>query len=315
MNELRGQTGSTWIALVVFEYQNDANSVAMSPNTTGLNPLNGRPWSTSSTLDDIREGARRARALSLQIMLKPHVDLYSGEWRAAIRPDDAGTWFSAYRSMMLKYAALAQELKIEMLCVGTEYVTSTQAKYTLQWQSLIASVRSVYRGRLVYAANWSGAYDYGLNEPEFTQVGFWSSLDYIGVDSYFALTVFPGDTIPPFDEAVAHMWEMGSAIGTVSYLRHKPVIFTETGIQSVKGALASPWNYSLGSSPSAVPDTNVQDFYYRVMIQAMGSRSWCEGLFWWNWESMPTSNAATNYTPRYKPAAATLRRWYTAGAI
>jgi hypothetical protein len=88
------------------------------------------------------------------------------------------------------------------------------------------------------------------------------------------------------------------------------VIITETGIQSVKGSLASPWDFSLGAAAGAIQDTSAQEFYYRVMIDALGKQQWCAGMFWWNWESVPSSNAATNYTPQNKAAARTLRQWY-----
>ena len=82
--------------------------------------------------------------------------------------------------MMGKYARLAEELHLDMLCIGAEFVVATQSKFTARWKTLIADVRNSFSGRLVYAANWNGAGAYGVPIPEYLQVGFWSDLDYIG---------------------------------------------------------------------------------------------------------------------------------------
>ena len=310
IGNLTSQVNNTWISLVVFEYQSLPTSTEIGPNTTGINPLTGGAWSTSSTESDIREGIRQARLRDLHIMLKPHVDLYNGEWRAAIQPDDAGQWFSSYRDMMLKYARLSQELNVEMLCVGDEYIVATQHRYTAQWKRLISDIRSAYGGHLTYASNWNGAAQYGIPQPEFQQVEFWNDLDYIGVDMYYPLTTSASDSIPPFDTALQRMLANTSPYSLLYFTFRKPVIITETGIQSVQGALAAPWDYSLGAAPAARQDTAAQELYYRVMINAFGNQPWCAGVFWWHWESVPSPNAATNYTPQDKPAARIVKQWY-----
>jgi hypothetical protein len=316
VGELQAQIRNTWIALTIFEYQTSPTSYDIAPNTTGLNPLTATAWPTSSSEEDLREGVREAREAQMHILLKPQIDLYSGDWRAAIRPDMSGQWFQAYTEMMVKFARLAQELHVEMLCMGTEYAVATQSIYTPRWKTLIATLRRVYTGQLVYAANWSGAYAYGVSRPEYEQIEFWEDLDYIGVDLYVPLTGAREDTAPAFDDAVALTSTWAQGLRALSSRTYQPVIVTEIGIQSVKGALAAPWDYALGAEPGAVEDTGVQEFYYRVMIDALGKQPWCAGLFWWNWESVPTPNEATNYTPRNKPAATTLRTWYSgAGAL
>ena len=311
IEELKTQIDNNWISLCIFEYQESAFSTNMAPNTTGINPLNDSSWSTTSTEEDIRDGVHQARLHQMNIMLKPQVDVYTNEWRAAIHPDNEGAWFASYTSMMLKYARLAEELHLEMFCIGTEYIVATQHMYIGQWRSLIAAIRRMYTGKLIYAANWSGAYAYGLSRPEFEQVEFWNELDDIGIDAYYPLINSKSDSIPLFETALARAITDVQEIGSLSSLHHRPVIITEIGIQSVKGALATPWDYSLGAVSGAVQDNEVQKFYYRVMIDAIGKQSWCSGIFWWNWESVPTANESTNYTPRNKPAAVTLRQWYS----
>ena len=313
--KLKSQISNNWIALCVFEYQASPTSADIAPNTTGINPLTGRMWSTTSSENDIRDGVRQARSQNMKIMLKPHVDLYTGEWRASILPDDQGRWFKAYTAMMGKYARLAQELNIEMVCIGTEYVVATQPKYTLLWRELIDTLRKGYSGKLIYAANWSGDFTHGLPNPEFQQVGFWKDLDHIGVDVYSPLADAQEQAMPSYGTALSRAIIFSQQIVDLSFSATKSVIITEIGIQSVKGALAAPWNYSLGISPLAVPDNKVQEFYYSVMIDAIGKQAWCSGMFWWHWESVPSASIATNYTPEDKPAAQTLRQWYIGPGI
>ena len=313
MSDMRNQLANDWVALCVFEYQSSPTSHDIGPNTSGSNPLNGNIWPTTSTLEDVRGGINDAHSRGLKIFLKPHLDLYTGEWRAAIQPDLA--WFQAYAAMMSRYARLADSLNVDMLCIGSEFVVATQPHFTSEWRTLIASLRQVYAGKLTYAANWNGAFDYGVSQAEFEQVQFWNDLDYIGVDAYWPLTDFMTDPLPSFETARNRLAFQTMRISNVANTFGKPILITETGLQSVQGSLAQPWNYSLGSSPAAVQDLDAQDLYYRVVIEAIGKQSWCDGIFWWNWESVPTPNAATNFTPRNKPAASSVRLWYQSNSF
>ena len=314
VGELKTQISNSWIALNVFEYQSTSTSYDIGPNTTGFNPMTGGVWSTTSTGADLREGVRQARLQGMKIMLKPHLDLYSGEWRALIRPDSQGNWFRSYAAMITRYARLASELNVELLCIGTEFVVATQPQYTSSWRAVIDSVEQYYHGTFTYAANWSGAFEAGITSPEFEQIQFWDRLHYIGIDSYYPLTNTRNDPIPSFDIAVSSMQTPLQSMQAVSSRWRKAIIFTEIGVQSVQGALASPWDFSLGKAQSAIQVNAVQEFYYRVMIETLGNQSWCMGMFWWDWDSVPTSYEATDYTPRNKPAAQTLFQWYSGGS-
>lgn len=305
---LREQTGARWVALCVFEFQSTPNHSDIAPNTTGVNPLTGRPWQTTSTPEDLRIGIADARANGLSIMLKPHVDCYSGEWRAAITPDNDGRWFRAYTDMMVKYATLAEETGVEMLCVGVEYALATRPRYGAQWKDLIAAVRRVYSGRLTYAANWTGAF--GAQEGEMEYITFWRDLDYMGVDFYGPAAKNAVAPPPDYAHVYARMVDRAARIARVAEHVDRSVILTEVGIQSVRGALTAPYDYSRGTAADAEPDYAVQELYYRAVLDAFGRRRWCVGMFWWNWESVPTASQATNYTVEGKPAAALLKQYY-----
>jgi hypothetical protein len=247
-----------------------------------------------------------AQTLGKHILLKPQVDLYSGEWRAAIQPGSA--WFSAYTAFLLPYAKLAESNGVEMFCIGDEFVLATKFEYTAYWKKLIAAIRAVYSGKLIYAANWSSASDYGDNSSEYLQVGFWKNLDYIGIDAYVPVT--SGNTIPSLATGITRLSLFGSALQLLSWRVGRQVIFTEIGIPSVQGALAEPWSSSLVTASGAVASNAVQSYYYSAALEAFANRSWCDGFFWWNWNSQTDSYDSLNYTPRNKPAATILKQRY-----
>lgn len=307
VEELRQQTAARWIALCVFEYQSTPTSADIAPNTDGRNPITGGPNATTATPEDIRIAVEDARRAGMRILLKPHVDVYSGEWRGLIRPSPE--WFDAYTAMLLRYARLAEELGIEMLCIGTELVTATQPQYTPFWERLIDTLRRVYRGQLLYAANWEGTPE--LPGPEFLRVGFWHRLDGVGVNFYPPLTSSPAEPIPSLEEALQRWEPYRRQFEQLAAQTGKPIVITEVGCQSVKGALAAPWDYRRGAAPGAEPDLAAQRLYYQAVRALCEAAPWCAGVFWWTWESIPSPYEATDYTPRNKPAAEVVRAWYT----
>ncbi len=313
LGKLREQTGARWAALCVFEFQSTPQSSDIAPNETGRNPVTGALWQTTSTPDDVRLGIEDAHRNGLAVMLKPHVDCYSGGWRAAITPGNDGSWFRAYTDMMLKYAALAAETRVEMLCIGVEYAMATRPQYDREWKKLIADIRQVYSGKLTYAANWSAAFT--MKEAEMEYITFWPLLDYVGVDFYGSLATNGMAPLPDYAHAYARMIDRAARVGRVAERVGRKAILTEVGIQSAKGALTAPYDYAPGNIVGAEPDYAVQELYYRAVLDAFGSTRWCAGFFWWNWESVETSTKATNYTAEDKPAAALLKRYYTGGAL
>jgi len=306
LQELSERTRARWVAISVFEYQSTAASADIAPNTSGRNPLTGEPWATSSTEEDIRAAVADARRHGLACMLKPHVDCYSGEWRGSIRPDSA--WFRAYTAMLLRYARLAQELGIEMLCIGTELVTATQPQYTTFWERLIDTVRRVYGGWLLYAANWEGTPE--LPGPEFVRIRFWHRLDFVGVNFYPPLTSAPEEPPPPMEQALGRWQRLVEAIAELARAVGRPVILAEVGCPSVEGALAAPWDWRRTQEPNARADLHAQEFYYEAVRSAFQGRPWLAGIFWWEWESIPSRTELTGYTPRGKPAERVVREWF-----
>lgn len=285
-------TGSNWAGLLTTWYMDtkSANTIAPSPDS-------------SNDDDVVRSAIDEMHALGLKVMLKPHVDVHDGTWRAQITPSDPGRWWESYAAFMDHYLAIAAEKKVEMICIGTELASMSGAAYAGQWTSLIARIRSRYPGPLTYAANGVEPAD------EFTSVSFWSQVDLIGTDVYTPLT----DKMNPTRAELVAGWrrnkdghDMMAAFHNVQQAYGKPLIFTEIGYRSGDGTNRAPWDW--GASMAA--DPGEQADCYQAMYEAWrGETSWMKGPFWWAWDVAAPGAGDTGYNPRGKPAESVLRTW------
>jgi len=185
----------------------------------------------------IRTLARQADSLGMHIILKPHiwVGRYStgGQSRDAIgfeTEEGWQTWEAQYRTFMMHYAHLAEDIDAAMLVVGTELANAVKTRPAF-WRSLIAEVRTVYGGPLTYAANWW---------EEYEAVTFWDDLDYIGIQAYFELSKEDGPTAAMLHEG----WKpYKETMRQLSEYTGRPVLFTEIGYRNVPFAAAQPWRW------------------------------------------------------------------------
>ena len=142
-------------------------------------------WATPSD-EAVRTAARLARGRGMRVMLFPlvHVQkLDTGEWRGTLRPADWGMWFQAYGEFILHYARLAEAESIEVFSVGSELCSSET--HEGEWRELIARVRWVYHGRVLYSANWD----------HYRDIRFWDALDFVGVNAYYRLSAVSQPTV------------------------------------------------------------------------------------------------------------------------
>jgi hypothetical protein len=251
----------------------------------------------------VRRAIQELHALGLQVMLKPHVDPLDGSWRGQIAPSDPGAWFASYAEMMDHYAALASDMDVEMLCVGTEFATMSGGRHASSWSAVIDRIRSRYSGLLVYAAN--------ANHPadEFTAVSFWSRLDLLGLDVYTPLT----SRNNPTRQDLVNAWrsnrdghDMVAAYRNFQRAHGKPLVFTEIGYRSADGTNRAPWDWQA----SMVSDPGEQADCYQAAYEVWsGETAWMRGLFWWSWDVPAPEAGSTGYTPWGKPAEDVLREW------
>lgn len=281
------QIGVKCVAIVPTWYQKHYNSTKIEKNT--------RTPSDKS----MRRAIRKAHEKGMLVMLKPHIDLISDEGNSRsdighYSDDKWKEWFDNYTKFIVHYAKMAQSEDVAFFCVGTEL--SFAATKTRMWkEQVIPKVRKVFKGRIMYAANWD----------EYRDVEFWDALDYAGIDAYFPLA---NKGIPNY-EKLKEGWrkwikDMEEWVAKVK----KPVVFTECGYASVNTAAVTPWAENRLSKPNPELQANC----YKALMEELWNKQWFFGVYWWNWNTYSGSGGINNrdFTPQNKPAAECIKKWY-----
>ena len=108
-----------WIVQTPFGWQQAVDSTQIRLATGGR-----ILW--GETDEGLREATTLARELGVRTLLKPHgwlTEQGGGAWRGTIAmtsDENWHAWFESHRTFILHYARLAEELGIEVLCIGTE---------------------------------------------------------------------------------------------------------------------------------------------------------------------------------------------------
>lgn len=233
-----------------------------------------------------------ARAAGLQVTLKPQIGIKTGDWIGDARPADATVFWIDYRRMLLHYADLAQQAGASMLVVGTEMRTLDSDAG--RWRRLIGEVRLHFSGKLTYAADFT----------EFERVPFWDSLDYVGVDAYFALAD-ASNPAPSVDE-LARAWSSRgylARLSAVSRRTGKRVVFTEIGYRPIHSAAVHPNEWDAVDTL----DLGAQARAYEAFYEAVAIQPWMAGVYWW--EANTDEWWVKDYSPLGKPAEQVMARW------
>ena len=284
------QISANWVALTPFAFMNPEETEIEYPATDNY-------WGDFP--NSIRKATQQARQHQLKIMLKPHIwvreqgwvgdyDLYFWQWKA---------WEKNFEKFILEMAVLAEELNIEIFCIGVEFKIAIQRRPSF-WRKLIPKIRKIYSGQLIYAANWD----------EYQQVPFWDLLDYVGIDGYFPLS--NGKT--PSESELITAWQ--PIINEISLFYKKTkrrVIFTEYGYRSTDFACGNQWEIEQLYDHQLVNQTAQQNGY-AAFYQSIWHQEWFAGGFIWKWH--PENGAGglnnSNYTPQQKPVLELIRNWY-----
>ncbi len=290
-------TGADHVAFVIPYYQ---STVTSSTIHTG--------WNTP-TDESLRDAIRTAHALGFRVMLVPHIDTDSGEWRAYISPGSRKVWFAYYGVLLSYYARIAEQEGVEAICIGTELISLTtpenNPENTSEWRTLIERTRRDYSGLLTYSANWGG-FEFG---EEAEQIEFWDSLDFIGISAYYSLASF--DTPMISKENLLQKWDIWNTtkITPLAQKFNKQILFTEIGYRSMRGSHAEPWNYEVKRPVSE----REQTLAYEAMFEYWNDKKILAGIFIWDWEPNPSHGGAKDisYTPQNKAAEQVLHRWFT----
>lgn len=288
------------LTLVPFAFQRGVRSPDIRYNPSGR-------WFSESDAG-IRALADSAHAMGMRVILKPHVWVGRSEseddWRGNIgfsTEAEWRIWESGYRAYILHHAALAADVGAEVFVVGTELRRAAVERASF-WRELIADVRSVFPGRVTYAANWW---------EEYEQVDFWDALDFVGVQAYFPVGAAGETSVAALERG----WRPHlRALERVSRETGKPILFTEIGYRSHPGAAERPWEWPTREQSSADrPDYTTQANLYEAFFKSAWDRRWFAGAIVWCWygDTAPTERGQRiGFTPQGKPAEKVIASWF-----
>ncbi len=285
------QVNSNYVTLMPYSFIRNVEIPKIEFNTN-------REWFGESK-NGLLQYAKEFQKVGVKLVVKPHLWLRRGGFTGDLKPNSEENWNileNSYRNYILTYAKAAEELKAEILCIGTELeqFVLNRPKY---WQNLIEQIRQVYSGKLTYAANWD----------EFKRVSFWNQLDFIGVDAYFPLSDKKTPTVVDFENG----WKPHKEeIKRIQKQFNKPILFTEYGYRSVDYAGKKPWeaNRVEGSVNLEAQVNGLQAIHNQFW-----NEEWFAGGFIWKWFHRHNRVGGVNnnrFTPQNKPAEKLLSKLY-----
>jgi len=250
--------------------------------------------------EGLAEMIRLSKKENLQIMIKPQIFI-KDDWVGYLEFTTESEWVAwehNYSTFIMNYAQLAEAFGVELFCIGTE-IRNSAIKRKKFWLQLIEKIRTVYSGKLVYAANWD-SYD---------DVSFWGAVDYIGVSAYFPLSK---SKIPEQRELVKKWRPVKRKLKALSAQYNKQIIFTEFGYLSVDGCAFKAWELEehIGQlNQNQVAQANAID----ALFMTFWNEEFWAGGFLWKWfpnmeghEGYPE----LDYTPQGKLAENIVQKWY-----
>ena len=283
------EINTTWVSIMPY---------AFAPNHKGdLYYNNQRQWWGESQAG-VAHTISLIHANGLKVMLKPQVWMRNGAYTGKFTTSSESEWelFEAnYRNYILEFANLADSMKVELFCIGTEWEAFIQQR-PAYWSGLIKEIRTIYKGQLTYAANWD----------EFTGTPFWDQLDFIGIDAYFPLS----DLEEPEMVELVKAWSPHiKRIEKFSTVLNKPVLFTEYGYRSIPYTAKEPWN----ASKSEAISLQAQVTAYEALYASAWNKPWMAGGFVWKWyhhHYKSGGESDSGFTPQNKPVEGVIRDQY-----
>ena len=286
------KTGANWVSILTTWYQDKCYN-------TDIHPTEKTPSD-----ENVIHAIQQAHSLGMKVMIKPHLDIIDtsdGSWRGDIGcklDTDWDAWFESYKNFIVHYARLAEENKVEMLCIGTELTTISAMKED-KWKGVvIKSVREAYKGPLTYASNWN---------DEYGHIKFWDALDYVGIDAYFPLSE---NSNPSFDEIKKGWDEWVKDMEAFQKRVNKPIIFPEVGYCSADWTTKTPWEELTGNT-----NMKLQADCFEALIETFWGKKWFYGVYWWRWGTNINFGGVNNrgYIFQNKPAQKIIEKWYRKG--
>ena len=276
--------GADHVELVVPWYQSDAAATAIVDHPRFSPP----PTAIVAAIRD-------ARAAGLAVTLFPIVRLSAprtpDEWRGTLAPRDRAAWWRSYSARLVELARLAAKERVAVLSVGSELSTLDGPADRAAWTATVAAVRRVFHGALMYSGNWD----------HFRDVAVYDLVDVVGLCAYFAL-VEP-DAPAALDDLVRG-WR-DTRVDLERFFAGRPIVFTELGYRSIRGAGAAPWDEG---TPGTL-DLDEQRRCYAAFRRVWRGAPSLAGVYFWNWYGWGGATSR-GYTPRGKPALDELRAFF-----
>ena len=268
MKELRS-LGSNWISYHPYSWINNDGSIRFS-----------RSLSQPTVMNPLRFG----KTLGVKTLLKPHIGYWGSRfsWRGSITFQSEAGWkrfFDSYERWIVVQAQMAQAGKADLFSVGLEYkLTEHREK---EWRRIIKAVRKVYKGKILYAANWD----------TYHKIKFWDALDFIGIQAYFPISKKSN----PSEKDLHKGWDKIFPVLRRFAKKHKKkIIFTELGYNYSSRAASHPWEHTQGG-PNA---GQIKKRCIRVALKRVAKESFILGVFLWKW--FPSSRSiSSNFTLQY----------------
>ena len=285
------QVKSNFVALMPYSFIRDISIPKIEFNTN-------REWFGESK-NGLLQYAKEFKKVEVKLMVKPHLWLRRGGFTGDLKANSEENWKlleNSYRDYILTYAQAAEELKAEMLCIGTE-LEQFVLNRPIFWLKLIKEIREIYKGKLTYAANWD----------EFKRIPFWDKLDFIGIDAYFPLSELKSPTIADFEKG----WQPHKKeIIRIQQQFNKPILFTEFGYRSIDFTGKKPWE---SNRIAGNINLQAQADALKALHNQFWKEDWFAGGFVWKWFHRHDRVGGTNnnrFTPQNKPAEVLLKELY-----
>jgi hypothetical protein len=317
-----------------------ANSIVLTPSWTftSISPLRFNPVSGTDPLwIDSAIMISQARALALNTTLFPTPNFPASSdpstpasktfWLSA--PRDAQwwqTWFSRYHAFAINYADLAAQSGSQSLILGGDWVTpalpsgklpdgnpsNVPADAETQWKSIIADVRSHFKGQLLWALPYIKS---NLDTP----LSFLQDVDGIYLLWSASLSTNPSATKTDLANEAGRI--LDNEVAPLATLLKKPLILA-VAYPSANGAASACipngqggcFDWSALNRPNADIDSvglnlQIQADIYEALLNAVNSRPWIAGFVSRGYY-LPASLQDKSTSIHSKPAADILWYWY-----
>ncbi|MCY8988113.1 glycoside hydrolase family 113 [Bacillus atrophaeus] len=241
------------------------------------------PTITDYSYNEAWEAIPKAKKDGYNVILEPYPFIANGtiaetDWN----PSDINQWFIVWGNHLKELAAKCEQNNVDGIYIASNLVHLED--YTDKWKTLIADVRKVYNGKILYRTNyWATAdwapetivaYNKKLNNPIFGIV------DIIAIAAYFELTDNRNPTVDQLIDAIYSVPLYGRGQNIFKEIKafndkwNKPIFFGELGIPPYSNSPEQPHNAfgDLGEYNELI-----QANWFEAWIRVFQAQDWWQG--------------------------------------